>query len=487
MKVRISKLYRGDKHVGFKKTVGGHEWTLCYGTSPADEAKAIRFATALDAKWQLLKIQGQSHFSRTDFEEVKALVAGAPSRAPLPQPLVNRSEEQLEEHATRAVAVLDAPNTQITELITSESSSARRWLFEALDEVVLTVRSQLRPDGSNGDHVLNTCERISRARDAAKDLPLDQFRRKELDELLTNLQQLTSKFTGKPLRPVTIRNLATVMRFALSKLAEWEWWQPPPLWEKAFKGFTIKKLMSPVERKRRKKRPETHGVDEKRVLWHLALDFEKAMMALADWAGHTQMEVATLALDEIKFDKAGEMYIDRDRHKTGVHGRWWIPPEPAAVIKRVIEKTPRDPAINPHGLAFLTPRNMPLVHRADRRKRARSDYVGSNVWSKLLRAARYHGVRHISFKFMRKGTAQFIRDAHGKEVSRMFLAHADEDIQDEAYTRPLLTKLDCAIRQFHQTMKPMFEPIIAEEWPRVIQRIAEHKEMLQRRKHELID
>ncbi len=89
-------------------------------------------------------------------------------------------------------------------------------------------------------------------------------------------------------------------------------------------------------------------------MWHLGLPFDRAMMALADWAGHTQMEIGTLTFDEIQ-NTNGEMFIDRDRNKTGVHGRWWIPPEPAAAVRKVVSATTRDPKIYPYGLAFLTP------------------------------------------------------------------------------------------------------------------------------------
>ena len=56
------------------------------------------------------------------------------------------------------------------------------------------------------------------------------------------------------------------------------------------------------------------------------------------------------------------------------------------------------------------------------------------------------------------------RDQWGKEVSRTFLAHADEDIQDEAYTRASMEKVETAVRHLYPTLKPMFEPIKASDW-----------------------
>jgi hypothetical protein len=201
----------------------------------------------------------------------------------------------------------------------------------------------------------------------------------------------------------------------------------------------------------------------------MSLDFLKVMIALADWAGHTQKECATLTFDEI-VEVKGEMFIERDRNKTGVSGRWWIPPEAAEVIRRVVARTPRDAEVNPHGLAFLTPKRLPLVRRSSKGRHARNDYVRKE-WESLLRAAKHYGVRPISFKFMRKGTAQFIRDKYNKEISRAFLAHADEDVQDESYTRTSLAKVERATRQYYKQMKEMFQPITAAEWPAITEAI----------------
>jgi hypothetical protein len=234
------------------------------------------------------------------------------------------------------------------------------------------------------------------------------------------------------------------------------------LWERAFKNFTIKKLQTTAERKKAKRRPPAHTINEKRVLWNTAFDSTKALMAVADWAGHTQKEVATLTFDEIK-NESGGMHIERDRNKTGVYGRWWIPPEPAAVIRKVIARTPRDLVINPNGLAFLTPNHQPLVHRSKSARHTRIDYVGPD-WDALLRATKPYGVRHISYKFMRKGMAQLIRDLTNKEVSRTYLAHADEDVQDVSYTRACVEKVEKAVRQLYPRLREMFEPLKPGEW-----------------------
>lgn len=72
---------------------------------------------------------------------------------------------------------------------------------------------------------------------------------------------------------------------------------------------------------------------------------------------------------------------------------------------------------------------------------------------------------------MRKATAQRIRDRWGKEVSRTFLAHADEDVQDTNYTRPSVDKVEQALRALYPEMKEMFRPIAPQEVDAVIERV----------------
>lgn len=426
MKTQISKAFRGKEHVGWKKTIGGRSWFLGYGTTAADEARAVELASLLAAKLLLAQSKGQNKLTQADFDDAKAAIErkrAAAVRAPEPPALPVARELQV------------ATTVPIGSPIRSGQG-----LYAAIDEFVATTRRKLKPDRSNADHIFTRIGNIIRAREAIEDVPLQQLRRKELDDWLLEIRALKNKMNGEPLAVETVRNLVTSVRAAMKKFIGWEWWAPPPLWEDAFKEYTISKLESPNQRKRRRQKRPAFSIDERRILWHLSLPFMKAMIVLGEWAGHTQMEIATMTFDEIE-DKNGEMYIDRDRHKTGVHGRWWIPPEGAAVIREVIKTTPRDPAINPNGLAFLTSKHMPLVHRSATGKCQRTDHVGS-TWRSILRAAALHNVKHISFKGLRKATAQVVRDLAGSDVSATFLAHAGNEVQDRHYTAMCVEKME---------------------------------------------
>jgi hypothetical protein len=324
--------------------------------------------------------------------------------------------------------------------------------------------------------MFNSSARIVRAKSGIADVSLRDLRRKELDDWLAFFHaRPPSLSTGRPIGPLTIRNITQAIRMFLNQCVEWEWWSPPPNWERAFKLFSVKRLTTDEEKREQRKRPETHNMTEKRVLWHLALPFQRAMMALADWAGHTQQEIATLHFDDF-LEINGEMYIDRHRHKTGVQGRWWIPPEPASAILKVMSQTPKDTLINPRGLAFLGPNNMPLVHRSKRGRRAKSDFVAQE-WSTLLRWANGWGVRPISFKFMRKGTSQSIRDRTYLELSKIFCAQTLDDVQDTHYSRPSFAQLEKCIREIYTDMKGMFDPVRIEDHEQIVQELLRSQDL----------
>jgi hypothetical protein len=464
MKTRISNAYRANKHIGWKKTVGGHEWFLGYGTSPADEAQAIKFASLLEAKWQFVKVAGGAKLSQADFDEVKDLVRGQ-----IRQTVIADSPLEPPELLTQFQSPPNQPPTATAANPISmyRPDTSRRWLYATIDEFVATLMRQIKPDNSNADHMINSSDRITRAKRGLADMPLDLLRRKELDDWLAYFgSRPASLTTGKPIGAVTIRNISQAIRMFLAQCIEWEWWVPPPLWERAFKPYTLKKLTTDEEKRDARKRPQTHTLAEKRVLWSLARPFLKAMMALADWAGHTQTEISTLHFDEIE-DDGTTMFIARHRHKTGVQGRWWIPPEPAAAIRAVVARTPRDLSINPSGLAFLTPNNKPLVHRANTARKAKSDFVGAE-WSTLLRSSDFYGVRPISFKYMRKGTSQSLRDRSNKELSKVFCAQTLDDIQDIHYSRPSFEQLEKVVREIYADIKGIYEPMTTENYRKAI-------------------
>ncbi len=104
------------------------------------------------------------------------------------------------------------------------------------------------------------------------------------------------------------------------------------------------------------------AVLEARIQWQISTAVLKTLLGIGLGYGQTQTEIATLEfVDFVDADgnpvnfktHTGEMRIDRLRHKTGVIGRWWVPPELVPIICEVVARTTRDVKKNPHELAIL--------------------------------------------------------------------------------------------------------------------------------------
>ena len=135
MKTQISKADKGNKHVGWKKTVGGEEWFLGYGVTAGDEADAKALAIALTAKWQLLRLAGRTELTDSDFEEAKELVS--------PRNRSQAASPAASSPPSREIAGL--PDSVLTP-VTGTTGGRSRWLadrvlalLQELDRVIPVV------------------------------------------------------------------------------------------------------------------------------------------------------------------------------------------------------------------------------------------------------------------------------------------------------------------------------------------------------------
>src|SRR4051794_5285271 len=139
MKTRVSKAYRNNQHIGWRKTIGGVERFLQYGTSPADEAKAIALAEILEAKWRLAKAAGDTQLSDTDFEDAKALVAGVRRRPASPEPADQRVQQGYMAASVVSIALPASPTTAANAPVTIAVFPVRRT-FEFAPPLMTTAR-----------------------------------------------------------------------------------------------------------------------------------------------------------------------------------------------------------------------------------------------------------------------------------------------------------------------------------------------------------
>ncbi len=273
-----------------------------------------------------------------------------------------------------------------------------------------------------------------------------------------------SKKYKKPISAASAYAVCGAIRYFLDWCDIEQLWVPCHRWREAFKNISEKKLKTRIERTKNKRMGFFNfTIQEMRFIWHACLSQNRVLVGLALWCGHTQNELATILRDGEFIEVDGEMYLERDRNKTGVYGRWWVPPELAVLVRERLEKTPESYKENPLQLAFLTGHSQPLVHFAKAGKRTRSDAV-AQFWVKTVRLVECYGVRYHSFKYLRKTLAQQVRDRLGVEYATLFSAEVIKGVQDESYTNACFAKLERCIREdLYSIWKEMFKAFTSEE------------------------
>ena len=301
---------------------------------------------------------------------------------------------------------------------------------------------------------------------------------------MNGLRRMLAHWTNRPVREATDKPMSAAYASNVIRVLYtfFNWadldgvWVGCRRWQDAWRGLTINKLSTPTEKKKNAKEFPAFTIDEAQVLWHAAnIGYEnRAMMGLALWTGETQMELATLLIDDF-FEEDGELFCDRNRNKTGVYGRWWIPSEVAVYVRQWLNHTRKlAPEKNPNGLAFLTREGCPLVHYSGE-ELGRSDAIKER-WDWVIRFAKQYGVRPFPFKCLRKTLSQEVRNLLGLEYSQAFCAQSQRDVQSQHYTHTSQAVLEkCLREQIYPAWKTMFDRCDLETIQAKLKKTAEAK------------
>jgi hypothetical protein len=436
--IAISKHRKCGKTVGFKKFVHGRNFHLVTGTDGHAERQAKAIARALVAKAELLKMSAQSW---TDEIVKECYDLGNSHSGNLPA---------LPRDTQPAAA---APSGQVM------AAHDEIWLYPLIKKYQLHEKDRYVSGEIGERHYSSGIDRIDAARRIIEDQPMSQFDLAALDKWVREWRaRPISEYTGAKISPERVVALVGAIRHLLKFAKRYGHWQPPLDWLEIFRGITVKKLCTPLERKEKAKEPLNFTLLELQILWHFAVPDQKVILTLACFAGHTQTEMATALHDDFVETENG-LYLDRFRNKTGIHGRWWIPPEGAGYVRHWLARTPLDPDMNPNQLAFLTRRGLPLVHRSRHKETQWCDNPGTS-WTKLTTVAEPYGVRPISLKYARKTFSQLVRNELGEEFSILFCAQQHDTVQSEFYTRASMVRLEKCMREvIYPVWRKLFEPI----------------------------
>lgn len=416
---------------------------LITGTSDEHERRAERIAEALVSRWKRLEAAGQG-WTEDDIATAFRSVGEVP-------PVDRRC---------RALATT-TPTPTPTRVGTPVTPGAADGplLHDCVDRFKLSETERFESGEISDDSHFLTLQLADKAKEGMPNVPINTLTNADLDKMRQHwTKRPNRKATDKRIALATVKHLIRVTKTVLKYCKKHEGWTPPPEWMDSFPRLSVNNMLTLSERKTLSGKKPKFDADDLQMLWHQAVPVERLFLGLGLFAGHGSEEIATLLKADVVVEDDG-VYIDRLRHKTGVHGRWWLPPEVGDLLLKEMAKT-RD---NPEGLALLGRRGRPLVHRGDTNRKHKTDSV-SQGWKRVRRRCKDYNIRLLPFKYLRKTGSQWVRDRLGLEYSQVFLAHGRESVAEEHYNDPTYEKLAGAMKAIHLEQQRMFQKVNWDEW-----------------------
>lgn len=276
------------------------------------------------------------------------------------------------------------------------------------------------------------------------------------------LQRAVDHFLKRPMarrhekdeRPATRMAIPTVVGFIRAMKGMFVWldededipWSMPKSHRRIF-AIKREAMKTDEERKRETEEMVTgriplFEIDDLRMLYGAASGQARAWMLLALNAGFTQKELSDLRDFEVCLD-VGAPYIHRKRGKTNVEMKWELWPETVEAIRR--ERAFE----NRHQRIFLTAHGKTLCGGKENGR----DAV-RQVWRKLRVQA---GVPDaLSFKYLRKTGADYMKRLDGVETSEMYLAHVEAQQMSRHYTNRDWDRMNETLWKMRDIFEPMW-------------------------------
>lgn len=201
--------------------------------------------------------------------------------------------------------------------------------------------------------------------------------------------------------------------------ANWGGWEGPRKLVRPFRVNTTE-LMTPAEMKASAV-IEQFDVPTLCKLYHAANPTQQAWMLTALFTGGTQMELSVLERSEFDLDASTLTHF---RNKTSVEGRFWLPPELVTHLRREFRERGND------ALAFRTETGTALVSFDGKRKSCDAVQL---AWKRIKQRA---GVpKALTFKFIRKFTADWMVRNGGESMGQIALSHAATTVLAKHYSK----------------------------------------------------
>jgi hypothetical protein len=240
---------------------------------------------------------------------------------------------------------------------------------------------------------------------------------------------------GAPLTPGGVKNILTYLRLFFTWLDDVEYggWTAPRKLAKCFK-LRVTDLMTHAEL-RRAGTIEQFDVATLVKLFRHGTPHQRTLMLMALFTGSTQQELAVMEQGDFDLDAARLVHV---RHKTKVRGEFWLPPELVDLLRGAFAGRRGD------RLAFRTRDGSALVTCRD--GKLMSDAVKQS-WDDLRDKAAVPEA--LSFKYLRKFSADWMVRNDGDEMGQVMLSHARHSVLAKNYSKSR------AYERFHSLQKRM--------------------------------
>lgn len=172
--------------------------------------------------------------------------------------------------------------------------------------------------------------------------------------------------------------------------------------------------------------------------------------------GFTSTDIATLRLRHIHFDESGvtPLYIERERAKTGVSGKWLLWGETRQLMERAInDKLNKDGDILFHTQLGTLLEYKRISLPVNGKRYAETKMIQSTPVNSRFNTVKKHAFKEpvkLSFKYLRKTTATMISrlDVNNADrIAERFLAHSIKSIAGKSYIQPNNDELEAALRE----------------------------------------
>ncbi len=244
---------------------------------------------------------------------------------------------------------------------------------------------------------------------------------------------------GAPLMPAGVKNILTYLRLFFTWLDDVEYggWTAPRKLAKCFKVRVVD-LMTQTEL-RSAGTIEQFEVSTLVKLYRHGTPHQRTLMLMALFTGATQQELAVMEQGDFDLDAATLIHV---RHKTKVRGEFWLPPELVALLRDTFACRAHDP------LAFRTRDGSALLTFRD--GKLLSDAVKQS-WNDLREKAEVPDA--LSFKYLRKFSADWMVRNDGDEMGQVMLSHARHSVLAKSYSKSR------AFERFHTLQKKMYSEL----------------------------